>query len=214
MGRGPTGNDQETRTPIIILLFHIISVRKQELTSSSVPPVRCLFFLCGEYVFNRFHTITHTAHIHKHTHAHSLSRKKHTHTIYEEEVEKKTYNAYYINIRKNKKTRNQCVAIKPGKKERRRFPWKAKPCIAESFLSHNNARRNMYVRKRMNMMFLYSIIISIVLPRAEETKKNSKILSPAAALFVCMLIPAAESSFPLFLRFTPQSFFLIKTKIL
>lgn len=162
MGRGPTGNDQETRTPIIvILLFHIISVRKQ-------------FFLCGEYVFNRFHTITHTAHIHKHTHTRiHTHEKKHTHTIYEE-VEKKTYNAYYINIRKNKKTRNQCVAIKPGKKERRRFPWKAKPCIAESFLSHNNARRNMYVRKRMNMMFLYSIIISIVLPRAEETKKTVK----------------------------------------
>lgn len=138
-------------------------------------------------------------------------------------LKKKTYNAYYINIRKtNKKTRNQCVAIKTGKKERRRFPWKAKPCIEESFPSHNNARRNMYVRKRMNMMFLYSIIISIVLRALKkQKKKNSKILSPAAALFVCMLIPrttaaaaAAESSFPLFLRFTPQSFFLIKTKIL
>lgn len=162
-------------------------------------------------------TQSHIQHTYINTHTHSLSRKKHTHTIYEEEV-KKSYNAYYINIRKtNKKTRNQCVAIKTGKKERRRFPWKAKPCIAESFLSHNNARRNMYVRKRMNMMFLYSIIISIVLPRAEETKKNSKILSPAAALFVCMLIPrttaaAAESSFPLFLRFTPQSFFSNKNK--
>lgn len=162
--------------------------------------------------------IQHT-YINTHTRIHTLTKKTHTHTIYEE-VEKKTYIAYYINIRKNKKTRNQCVAIKTGKKERRRFPWKAKPCIAESFLSHNNARRNMYVRKRMNMMFLYSIIISIVLRALKKQKKNSKILSPAAALFVCMLIPrttaaaAAESSFPLFLRFTPQSFFLIKTKIL
>lgn len=163
IGRGPTGNDQETRTPIIvILLFHIISVRKQ-------------FFLCGEYVFNRFHTITHTAHIHKHTHVHSHSHeKKNTRILYMKKLKKKTYNAYYINIRKNKKTRNQCVAIKPGKKERRRFPFKAKPCIAESFLSHNNARRNMYVRKRMNMMFLYSIIISIVLRALKKQKKTVK----------------------------------------
>lgn len=76
----------------------------------------------------------------------------------------------------------------------------------------------MYVRTRMNMMFLYSIIISIVLRALKKQKKkqNSKILSPAAALFVCMLIPrttaAAESSFPLFLRFTPQSFFSNKNK--
>lgn len=99
MGRGPTGNDQETRTPIIvILLFHIISVRKQ-------------FFLCGEYVFNRFHTITHTAHIHKHTHAHSHSHEKHTRILY---MKKKLKNhTMHIILIYEKQTRKQETSASP-----------------------------------------------------------------------------------------------------
>lgn len=119
MGRGPTGNDQKTRTPIIvILLFHIISVRKQELTSSSVPPVRCLFFLCGEYVFNRFHTITHTAHIHKHTHAHSHSHeKKNTRILY---MKKKLKNhTMHIILIYEKQTRKQETSASPLKQAKR-----------------------------------------------------------------------------------------------
>lgn len=160
------------------------------------------------------------SHIHKHTHAHSHSHEK-THAYYIWRSWKKTYNAYYINIRKSKKTRNQCVAIKPGKKERRRFPWKAKPCIAESFLSHNNARRNMYVRKRMNMMFLYSIIISIVLRALKKQNKKTVKSYRQQQLYLCacwfheqLQQQQQKAVFLYFLGLHHNLFFLIKTKIL
>lgn len=58
--------------------------------------------------------IQHT-YINTHTRAFTLSRKKHTHTIYEEEV-KKTYNAYYINIRKTRKQETSASPLNQAKR--------------------------------------------------------------------------------------------------
>lgn len=149
------------------------------------------------------------------TRAFTLTKNTHTHTIYEEVKQ-----TMHIILIYEKTIRNQCVATK--KKEGK---WRnagdflgRQSLVAKEKLPLTQCQaRN--VRKRMSMMFLYILLLYSF--ACALKKKNPLNPIASSSIGACWFheqlqaaAAAAGSSFPLFLRFTPLFFFLIKTKIL